>query len=188
MTTLPHPGYLYDPLRHQLPSASLDAIEVHGMPAELSAFTRRISEITGAPRLAPQQYALVFTMLEHDLQQNSFNLSSTSKAVRDLCNQHGEAVPRKSVWFILQGIIYAGHWFSKDSENNTALRLAAIFRDNVLTLCREAQMELTTEEQSLLHQWIVSEIEKEQGTAEAERLPLEPTKQVTPSIQKGQAN
>lgn len=160
ITTLPHPGYLYDPLRHSLPDAVPDADEFQNLPADIAAFTRRVNQVTGAPRLTPAQYRLIFEKIAEHLRRNPFNLSTTSKAVRDLCLEQGESIPRKSVWFILQGLIYSGHWFGKDPESDSSLRLARTFKENVVTLCRDAQLELSEHEHRMLEEWITEETER----------------------------
>lgn len=160
IATLPHPGYLYDPLRHHLPDAVPDTDGFQNLPPEIAAFTRRVNQVTGAPRLTPSQYRLIFEMIAEHLRRNPFNLSTTSKAVRDLCLEQGESIPRKSVWFILQGLIYSGHWFGKDPENDSSLRLARVFKENVATLCRDAQLELSELEHRMLEGWITEETER----------------------------
>lgn len=160
IVSLPHPGYLYDPLRHQLPDSTPDMDGFQSIPADIATFTRRVNQITGVPRLTPSQYRLIFEMITEHLRLNPFNLSATSKAVRDLCIDRGESIPRKSIWFILQGLIYSGHWFGKDPESDSPRSLARMFRENVATLCRDAQLELSEHEQRMLEEWITDEIDK----------------------------
>jgi hypothetical protein len=74
--------------------------------------------------------------------------------------EQGESIPRKSVWFILQGIIYSGHWFGKDPENDSSQRLARVFKENIATLCRDAQLELSEHEHRMLEEWITEETER----------------------------
>lgn len=159
ITTLPHPGYLYDPLRHRLPDGLSDADEFQNLPPEIAAFTRRVNQVTGVPRLTPSQYRLIFEMIAQYLRHNPFNLSATSKAARDLCIERGESIPRKSIWFILQGLIYSGHWFGRDPQNDSARSLAQMFRENVATLCRDAQLELSEREHKMLKEWITGKID-----------------------------
>jgi len=160
IATLPHPGYLYDPLRHRLPDSVPDPEGFQSMPSEIAAFTRRVNQVTGVPRLTPSQYRLIFEMITEYLRLNAFNLSATSKAVRDLCLERGESIPRKSIWFVLQGLIYSGHWFGRDPESDSARSLARMFRENVATLCRDAQLELSEREHRMLEEWITDEVER----------------------------
>ncbi len=160
LTAPNQPGYLYDPARHTPPVApdavtpAPDKLE-HLQPA-LADFVRRASQITGTPRLTPDEYALVFTAIADELAQRAFNLTYTSKAVRDYCLDRGAAIPRKSVWFILQGITFTGHRFGRDVDQDTAAHLAQVFRDDVLKLCEDAGLELSDEERGLLDDWLLS--------------------------------
>ncbi|HEX8180105.1 MAG TPA: NYN domain-containing protein [Pyrinomonadaceae bacterium] len=162
LTAPNQPGYLYDPARHTPPGAA-DAValpiapdKLESLPPALADFIRRVSQVTGTPRLTPAEFALVFTAIADDLTQRPFNLTYTSKAVRDYCLARGAAIPRKSVWFILQGITFTGHRFGKGPEHDAAARLAQIFRDDVLKLCEDAGLELSADERRLLDDWLLS--------------------------------
>lgn len=147
-------GFLVDLSRHTPPAASLTSEEWEGYPEELTAFARRINRVTGAPLLKPDEYSVVFKVLEEELKENSYFLSTTSRLVRDRCAELGKAVPRKDINFILKGITYAGHDFGENPRANTAGIFADVFKDNVLKLCLNAQLELSEEERHFLDEWI----------------------------------
>lgn len=149
-------GFLVDPSRHTPPAAAVTSEDWEGYPEELTAFARRINRVTGAPLLKPDEYSVVFKVLEEELKENSYFLSTTSRAVRDRCAELGKAVPRKDINFILKGITYAGHDFEENPLTNTAEIFAEVFKDNVLKLCRNAQLELSEEEHRFLDEWITS--------------------------------
>jgi NYN domain len=165
LTAPNQPGYLYDPARHTPPTTS-DAAPVpdklDNLQPALADFIRRVSQVTGTPRLAPTEYALVFTAIADDLSERPFNLTYTSKAVRDYCLDRGAAIPRKSVWFILQGITFTGHRFGRDAAEDTAEHLAQVFRDDVLKLCEDAGLEVSEEERGLLDDWLLGGLSGEQ--------------------------
>ncbi|HEX6183083.1 MAG TPA: NYN domain-containing protein [Pyrinomonadaceae bacterium] len=157
------PGYVYDPARHTLPSSAQpkqppalpDAQESwEGHPEKLSAFARRVSRLTGAPPLKPEEYALVFKALEDELREESYFLSSTSRAVRDRCNLRGLPVSRSHISYILKGIAYGGHDYEENASANNAEALGQMFREQVLKLCKSAQLDLSGDEQRLLERWI----------------------------------
>jgi hypothetical protein len=150
------PGYLYDPARHFLPATALpDApAEWAGHPEELSAHARRVSRVTGAPLLRPEEYAVVCKALEDEVREEGYFLASTSRAVRDRCSLRGHPVSRKDISFILKGITYGGHDFDENPLANTAETFAQVFREQVHRLCKSAQLDLSGEEQGLLQQWI----------------------------------
>ena len=155
-TSTDGPGYLYDPARHTLPAAALPDTpeEWEGYPEELSAFARRVSRVTGAPLLRPEDYAVVFKALEDELREEDYFLGSTSRNVRDRCALRGHPVSRNYLSFILKGITYGGHDFNEKPRASTAETFAQVFREQVHRLCKSAQLDLSGEEQGLLEQWI----------------------------------
>lgn len=156
IATSPSPGFLYDPQRHELPREEPSEAQQEQDP-ELVKFTERVSQITGIPNLSPHQYAVFFTALAEHLSNHSYNLTTTSKAVRDLCIERGESISRAAVSFVLKGITYAKHRFNK---RDTPLRLARVYRNSVLTRCEDAELELTTKEKKLVDKWILGGLRK----------------------------
>jgi hypothetical protein len=154
VTSADGPGYLYDPARHMPPVLDFFAEKWTEQPDELAAFARRVNRVTGTPLLTPDGYALVFAAVEEELRDNQYFLTVTSRAVRDRCIERGIPVARRAINFILQGITYAGHRFEENPLSDTAEVFAAVFRDHVLTLCKDAQLELSEDELALLGQWI----------------------------------
>jgi hypothetical protein len=151
------PGLLYDPQRHTLPSSSILSDRMRGLPTDLATFASRINRVTGTPLLSPAEYTLVFNVLEEELKKNNYFLSATSKAVRDRCIERGSSIPRRAVNFILQGIVYAGHTYEENPLADTANNFAKSFKENVCTLCKNAQLILSDEELVLLDNWIQEE-------------------------------
>jgi len=154
MTSQFGPGYLIDPSRHTSPIVDESVEDWEGYPEELTAFARRINRVTGAPLLKPDEYALVFKTLEDELEENSYFLTTTSRAVRDRCAELGKSVPRKEISFILKGITYSGHEFEDNPMTDNAEVFALVFKDNVLKLCKGAQLELSEDELKFLDHWI----------------------------------
>jgi hypothetical protein len=148
------PGYLFDPTRHAPPVLDYFVEKWKEYPEELAAFGRRVNSVTGTPLLTPDGYTLVFGMLEEELRDSQYFLTATSRAVRDRCIERGRPVPRRAINFILQGLTYAGHKFEANPLNDTAAVFAEVFKENVLTLCKNAQLVLSDDELELLRQWI----------------------------------
>lgn len=153
-TSADGPGYLFDPSRHTAPLLDYFVEKWREYPEDLAAFARRVNSVTGTPLLTPDGYTLVFKALEEELQASNYFLTATSRAVRDRCIEHGSPVARRAVNFILQGITYAGHKFEENPLNDTAEDFADAFKDNVLTLCKDAQLVLSEDELKLLSQWV----------------------------------
>jgi hypothetical protein len=178
LTAPNQPGYLYDPARHTPPDAP-DKLapapdKLDNLQPALADFIRRVSQVTGTPRLTPAEFALVFTAIADDLTQRPFNLTYTSKAVRDYCLARGAAIPRKSVWFILQGITFTGHRFGKGPVEDAAEHLAVIFRDDVLKLCEDAGLELSPDERRALDDWLLSGLDGTQAANDFVRVNDDP--------------
>jgi hypothetical protein len=147
------PGALFDPERFQPRQAPAPDGFERGHP-EVAALSLRISQVTGTPRLTPTEYASVFRAIAEELARAPFNLTLTSKAVRDRCAEAGSAVSRSDVVFILRGIQFSGLRFGARAEAMTDAELAAAFARNVLVLCRDAQMDLSEQEQDGVSRWI----------------------------------
>ncbi len=141
----------------------------------LEEFSRRVSQVTGAPHLLPKQYAIVFHGIHHELQliaegDKTYSTYQSSKAVSDWCAEQGEQIARSDVVQIFKGIIFQdGVRFGKNPGSYTALDLARVVRDNIEALCHRSRMELSDYEEHLLTEWLVSELEAEMLPAEDEK-------------------
>ncbi len=91
-----------------------------------------------------------------------YQLTRTSKAVRDRCIEVSADEPtdrrpqisRGDINFILHGLWYQGHRFNDDAD---AVRLAEIYRDNILALSNSALITLNEHERGTIDEWIFSE-------------------------------
>lgn len=155
-STVP-PGYVYDPERHVPPRATVASGLEQRYPT-LAPFVRRVFQITGVPKLTPEQYGLVFAMTAVEVNENGYSLSQTSKAVRDRCAEAGEAVPRQAIIFVLKGLSYRGYDFETEDLHSPRI-LGAMFRDNVIDLCENAGVEMTEAQLELLDLWLIGEPE-----------------------------
>ncbi len=133
----------------------------------LEEFTRRVSQVTGAPDLSSRQYALLFHGIVNELQgiaegQKVYNTYQSSKSVSDWCAEHGEQISRSDVVLIFKGIIFQdGVRFGKRPGSYTANELAGVVCNNIKALCRRSRLELTEMEGRLLVQWIQGGLNEE---------------------------
>ncbi|MBX7235299.1 MAG: NYN domain-containing protein [Caldilineales bacterium] len=148
----PAPGYLYDPKRHEPPQEA-PPVEAAPVPRDLADLIRRIHQGTGTPDLSPGQYAVLFEAIADELKENAYNLTQTSKSVRDRCIERGETISRADVGFVLKGIIYKGHRFSK---RDSAATLARVFRNSVLARCEDVELDLSEQDKTLIDDWILA--------------------------------
>lgn len=158
MVPYPQPGYIYDPERHDPPSqepAEVRPENLAGLPERLSGFIRRIAEVTGAPRLNPAQYAVLFEVTAKEVEKAPYDLTWTSKAVRDQLLERGENISRLYVSFVLRGIGFSGYQYRRAGIEE-APQVARAFHGNVIKLLRGAQVVLTDEELRLLDEWLLS--------------------------------
>ena len=165
IATDPAPGYLYDPDRHEPPSTEVEMPPSAGMPAGLPDLIERIHQATGTPDLSPRQYQVLFDAVADELRQNPYNLTRTSKAVRDRCIEEGESISRSDVAFVLKGIIYRGHRFSR---KDTPVGLARVFRSSVITRCEDAELELSPHDNELIDTWITAESKGDRKEAKSQ--------------------
>ena len=134
------------------------------MPVGLPDLIERIHQATGTPDLSPRQYQVLFDAIADELRQNPYNLTRTSKAVRDRCIEEGESISRSDVAFVLKGIIYRGHRFSR---KDTPSGLARVFRSSVVTRCEDAELELSPHDNELIDSWIAAESKGDRKEAES---------------------
>lgn len=150
----PQPGFLYDPARHEAPAVEPRADNLADLPDALAQLIRRVSAVTGAPRLSPRQYGILFEVIAKEVQRAPYNLNSTSKAVRDQIIERGENVSRQYASFVLRGVTFTGYRF-RGIGVVEAPAIAQAFRGNVTNLLRSAQVVLDEHELELLDEWLL---------------------------------
>lgn len=148
------PGCLWDPTRHRLPDGKVSGDRWRGASPALVDLVRRVHALTDAPRLTSSEYRALFAAVAAELGQRGYELSATSKAVRDRCVESGFAVSRGAVSFVLKGLCMAGCAFSADPAPAAPDDLAEHFQRNVRSMLEQARAELTPEEAAILTAWL----------------------------------
>jgi hypothetical protein len=159
MRSQPQPGYILDPARHHAPTHEAHD-ELGEVRDELASFIRRIGGITGAPRLTPRQYGVLFRLIAEEVEKAPYALALTSSTVRERAAEMDEHLTRIAITFVLRGISFAGYRYRRTGVDE-ARALADAFRGNLLNLIRAAQVVLDEHELELLDEWLLS------GTAAA---------------------
>ena len=175
-----HNHYLLDPARHQVPEvwdeggeAGLQAVApvqmldpFHAKYPDIAPLARRISNLTEAPYLMPEHYALLFRELAREVNEAGYQMTRTSKTVRDRCVERGAPIARSHVNYILVGINYSGHRLGANPPENPRI-LAEKVVENTINYSRTAQIELNTSDEAIIRRWIIGGLDEtgEQATA-----------------------
>ena len=141
----PAPGFVWDPKRFSeadLPSANAVA---------LPPLQRQVVDVTDIPNLPVERYRILLTSLAKDVTSVPFVRAETSKRVRDACQAAGAKIGRASVNTVINGVLYAGLDLT---TKPTAKKVAEIWADNVVGLCRGARMELNPQDVAAIRAWV----------------------------------
>lgn len=159
-TSFVNPGYVYNPTLHEPPEpSSRFGVE----PAEradqfaanypaLADLAQKVHRLTDTPYLLPEHYALLLRELAREINEHGYQMTRTSKTVRDRCVERGAPIARSHINFVLIGLSYAGHRFDKPDQR--AEQMGEILLANTLNLCHAAQMNLSDEETQQIRLWI----------------------------------
>ena len=160
-TSFVNPGYVYNPTLHEPPEpASHFGVEpaeradqfVARYP-ELADLAQKVHRLTDTPYLLPEHYALLLRELAREINEHGYQMTRTSKTVRDRCVERGAPIARSHINFVLIGLSYAGHRFDNKLEQRPE-QMGEVLLANTLNLCHAAQMNLTEDETQQLRQWI----------------------------------
>jgi hypothetical protein len=135
-----------------------------GLNPDDAAFLRRVHNASGAPLLSPLEHAVVFKAIVDEVRENGYQLTRTSKAVRDRCNIVAQGYPvetrpriaRSDVNFVLIGLPYVGVRLEQDADV-TPHGLAEAHQQNVINLCQKEGLQINDAEKVTLEHWIQSE-------------------------------
>ncbi|GMU44827.1 MAG: NYN domain-containing protein [Xanthomonadales bacterium] len=120
----------------------------------LLPMAREVSQLTGAPLLAPLEVRALLESLSTDLALHSFDLSATARRVREACAWRTPSVDvsiRDTV-FILRGMQLNGHAFGRGMDD--VRTLAERLRSQVLFLCQREEMVIDPERRAQIGAWL----------------------------------
>jgi hypothetical protein len=118
---------------------------------ELSALVRRLHQATRVPLFSPRTFAELFRFLAEEVAENGYRFQTTAENVATKLIATGRKVTRRQVGFVVKGLALKGHTFAADDKPQD---LAIEFRDQVLYLCKAANITLTDRELALLTAWV----------------------------------
>jgi hypothetical protein len=162
------PGYVYDPLCHQPPVRAQTTAQESATPnmvedrvdliapkyPNLAPLAQKVHRLTETPYLPPEYYATLLQEIANEINEQGYQLTRTSKAVRDRCVEKGAPISRAHVNFILVGIGFTGYRFGENIPE-TARNLGDVLLQNIFNLCRTAQLNLTEAEMEQMQRWII---------------------------------
>ncbi len=132
------PGYAYLEGIHSPPEPSEDNIQSSFSSTDLEAqlvFSAAHQSI-GLPLIKKEAYRTILEEISKEVQNNDYNLTDTSKAVRDKCKYQEMAIGRNSINFVLKGISYSGHLFDPDLPQTPKVLAEAFARSITVSLRR----------------------------------------------------
>jgi hypothetical protein len=140
---------------------------------EIEALARKVSAATNVPLFSPKSYLELFRVLAAEVAENGYHFQTTAEHVAARLTASGRKATRRQIVFIVKGLALKGHVFS---NTDTPQRLAEVFREQVLYLIRNAGLELTPRELSIMPAWIIGHVPTSAPpAAEAEAAPPAPT-------------
>jgi hypothetical protein len=143
---------VYDPARHSPPQfEELDHLS--GLRSDLAHFIDRMSKSIALPRLPPNYYQIVFRAIEAAVKAGSADQLAIATQSVDQCHHEGLQLNRQTIDFIVTGLSDIGFEFSPKATHD---KIELAFRDNVLNLCKNAQINLSEDELSLVDQWLLN--------------------------------
>jgi len=164
------PGYVYDPARHSLPAhdqaAEIPEVEAVSQDVfqekypDLAPLALKIHQLTDTPYLLPEYYGLLLHEIAREVNERGYQMTQTSRTVRDRCIERGAPIARSHVNFILTGFYHAGYHLGKEKPE-TVQKLGDVLVDNTEVLCRAAQFELGYGEREVVKKWFLSKLEED---------------------------
>jgi len=116
---------------------------------------QEICAVTGAPALTSDRYTALFFALAEELRASPFDRNETPKRVRDRTDLLNAPVSRNAISFVTNGLIYSGVALV---PGVSAKELGDGWVANLKTLCVNARLELSSEDERELEQWMVGKI------------------------------
>jgi len=138
-------GFVWDPNRF----SEADLPGQGGV--DLPPLQRQVVEVTDIPNLPTERYRILLTALADDVSAEPFDRPVTARRVRDACQAAGAPIGRGSVNTVISGILYAGLDLA---AKPTAKKVAEVWADNVIGLCRGARMEPSPADVAAIRSWV----------------------------------
>ncbi len=119
----------------------------------IEAFAREVHTATNIPMFSPKTFAELFRALAAEVTEHGYHFNDTAKSVAEHLASAGRNVTSRQVVFVVKGLALKGHVFSTD---DTAERLAEVFREQARYLIAGAGITLDAKREALLNAWIAA--------------------------------
>jgi uncharacterized LabA/DUF88 family protein len=116
----------------------------------------KVCELTDIPYLTSTHFCTILRGLEREINGNGYQISRTSKAVRDICTESGVPIGRNQINYILHAISHTGYRFGRNEEKADVLGQALV--ESTLEVCRLAQFVPNETEISQIKDWILGHL------------------------------
>ena len=147
------PGTAYLEGVHEKPSLDFVVPSIKKMEASVQSPMSLVTGHLGMPMTEKENFKALLDVISEEVQINSFNLTDTSKAVRDKCVSLNVNVGRNLVNFILKGLHYGGHNFDQDLDQSPKA-LAVKFTESVLHALRTRSVEIDEETEKTIVEYL----------------------------------
>ncbi|MFN3862933.1 MAG: NYN domain-containing protein [Erythrobacter sp.] len=153
--------YLWDEERHEEPPVVIEDASGPDLPELVDLLVR----VVDLPRLPSESWPLVFDAVASHLLTHEFNLSETTRSVRDKLAAAGTPVGRAVLNFVVRGAQFGGAPFTEQPPpDKTAI--AQAFLSNLVDLAYKAGVNIDSEDEKLLSEWLGLDPDaQQQGTA-----------------------
>ena len=112
------PGYAYLENLHEEPKAGTAVPKLLGLSEIEVDATALLHKHLQTPILSKDKLRVLFEQLSIEVLAHQFNLTDTSRNVRDRCVEVGTKVSRSVVSYILKGLHFAGHVYDPDVDQS----------------------------------------------------------------------
>jgi hypothetical protein len=153
--TIRHPGgssiVVYDPGRHTI---GTELSERPGLSQSLAELIEKVTNVTGCPRLQPEEYRLLFGLIAEYPFGLEFNPNQASADIRDICRDRGKPIGRANISFVLTAFRFRR--YDMNTPNKHPVELATVFKRNIIDLSQNASLPLSAADIALLDEWLGS--------------------------------
>ena len=119
---------------------------------EIEALARKVHAATNVPLFSPRSYLEMFRVLAEEIREKGYHFQDTAENVANKLTASGRNANRRQIVFVVKGLALKGHVFS---NTDTPEHLAQVFREQVMYLIRNANLELSPRETAVMPYWIV---------------------------------